>query len=303
MPDLDRPAVSLVASPGKRAAVLELAEEAERRGFAGIACPSLGNAMGLCASLAHVTNDIPFWTSIQPIYLATAVETAGLASHIAEVSGGRFRLGLGVSHVPAHRRMGITAGAPLDDTRDYVAAVRAAGGAGPDGQLLPIYLATLRDGMLALATEIADGAIWANAALSALPAQLTRVSGAAGDGFFRANMIPTVIDDDQVAAAAVNRRTMAGYLTLPNYRRYWRAAGYEEEMDAAEAAVAAGDRDRLPALISDRWLADVTLAGPVGVVRDGLASWADRGVLPIAVMSSTSGGQVKAVQELFEAFA
>jgi alkanesulfonate monooxygenase SsuD/methylene tetrahydromethanopterin reductase-like flavin-dependent oxidoreductase (luciferase family) len=300
MPDLDRPAVSLVASPGKRATVLELAAEAERRGFAGIACPSLGSAMGLCASLAHVTREIPFWTSIQPIYLATPVETAGLASHIAEVSGGRFRLGLGVSHVPAHRRMGITAGAPLEDMRDFVAAVRAAGA---DGQPLPVYLATLRDGMLALASEIADGAIWANAALSATPAQLSRVAGAGRDGFFRANMIPTVIDDDQVAAAAVNRRTMAGYLTLPNYRRYWRAAGYQEEMDAVEVAVAGGDRDRVPSLISGRWLADVTLGGPAGVVRDGLAAWAERGVLPIAVMSSTSGGQVKAVQELFEAYA
>jgi alkanesulfonate monooxygenase SsuD/methylene tetrahydromethanopterin reductase-like flavin-dependent oxidoreductase (luciferase family) len=303
MPDQDRPALSLVAPPGKRAAVLALAVEAERRGFAGIACPSLGNAMGLCASLAHVTSEIPFWTSIQPIYLATAVETAGLASHIAEVSGGRFRLGLGVSHAPAHRRLGVTAGAPLEDTRDYVAAIRAAGAVHPDGGPLPIYLATLRDGMLALASEIAEGAIWANAALSATAAQLARVPGAGREGFFRANMIPTVIDNDPDAAAAVNRRTMSGYLMLPNYRRYWRAAGYQEEMDAVETAVAAGDRDRLPSLVSDGWLADVTLSGPAGVVRDGLAAWADRGVLPIAVMSSTSGGQVKAVQELFDAFA
>ena len=174
MPGADRPALSLVAPPGKRAAVLELAAEAERRGFAGIACPSLGSAMSLCASLAHTTHEIPFWTSIQPIYLSNAAETAGIASHIAEVSGGRFRLGLGVSHEPAHRRLGITVGPPLEDTRRYVKAVRAAGAAGPaDQPELPIYLATLRDRMLALATEIADGAIWANAALqrAACPAR------------------------------------------------------------------------------------------------------------------------------------
>ena len=66
-----RPAISLVAVAGKRQAALDAAREADRRGFAGIACPSLGGAMGLCASLAHVTETIPFWTSIQPIYLAT----------------------------------------------------------------------------------------------------------------------------------------------------------------------------------------------------------------------------------------
>src|SRR5215212_4793104 len=86
-----RPAISLVAVPGKRQAALDAAREADRRGFAGIACPSLGGAMGLCASLAHVTDTIPFWTSIQPIYLANAQETAVLAGHIAEISGGRDR--------------------------------------------------------------------------------------------------------------------------------------------------------------------------------------------------------------------
>ena len=53
------PALSLVSPPGKRAAILEVAAEADRRGFAGIACPSIGGAIGLCASLAHVTNTIP----------------------------------------------------------------------------------------------------------------------------------------------------------------------------------------------------------------------------------------------------
>ena len=53
--DGDRPALSLVATAGKRAAVLEAAVEAERRGFAGLALPSLGGTMGFATSLAHVT--------------------------------------------------------------------------------------------------------------------------------------------------------------------------------------------------------------------------------------------------------
>jgi alkanesulfonate monooxygenase SsuD/methylene tetrahydromethanopterin reductase-like flavin-dependent oxidoreductase (luciferase family) len=299
MPPAARPALSLVASPGRRATILELAAEADRRGFAGIACPSLSGALSLCTSLAHVTQHIRFWTSIQPIYLAQPSELAATASHIHEVSGGRFGLGVGVSHDPVLRRLGVAAGHPLDDVRAYVTAVRqAAGDLAP-----PIYLAAMRDRMVGLAAEVAQGAIWANAALSAMAAQLARVPAAAAEGFFRANMIPTVIDGDAAAAAAVNRRTMTGYVTLPNYRNYWRAAGYEEEMAAIEAAIEGGQRDQLPSLLSDRWLGDVTLSGPPRVVRDGLEAWGAIGVLPIAVMSSTSGGQATAVQQLFAAFA
>ena len=51
-----RPALSIVASPTKRRAILELAVEAENKGISGLACPSLGGTMGLCVSLgARVT--------------------------------------------------------------------------------------------------------------------------------------------------------------------------------------------------------------------------------------------------------
>ena len=42
----------------------------------------------------------------------------------------------------------------------------------------------------------------------------------------------TCISDDEKAAAAVNRRTLSGYVTMPNYRNYWKEAGYVEEMEA-----------------------------------------------------------------------
>ena len=70
-----RPAISLVATAKKRGTVLDLAQQAEAHGFAGIACPSLGAAMGFCTSLAHVTKTIKFWTSIQPIYYRSMTDT------------------------------------------------------------------------------------------------------------------------------------------------------------------------------------------------------------------------------------
>lgn len=256
--------------------------------------------MGLCVSLAHSTSTIPFWTSIQPIYYSHPVEMGNMAAHINEVSGGRFRLGLGVSHGPVVKRLGVESGKPLADIAEYVATMR--GNEKFSGELPPIYLATLRDKMLELATRISDGAIWANASLSHMASQVASARSAKGDSFFMANMIPTVIDDDRKAAEAINRRTLTGYVTLPNYRNYWRAAGYVEEMDAIEKVLETGDRDGLPAAMSDAWLRDCTLGGSGDVVRDGMERWAATGVTPIAVMSSTSGGQAKAITELFDLY-
>jgi alkanesulfonate monooxygenase SsuD/methylene tetrahydromethanopterin reductase-like flavin-dependent oxidoreductase (luciferase family) len=117
-------------------------------------------------------------------------------------------------------------------------------------------------------------------------------------------MIPTCIDDDRAAAAAVNRKTLSGYLMLPNYRNYWKEAGYVEEMEAIEKALAAGQRERVPELFSDRWLADTTLFGTAAEVREGVEAWLSAGVsTPILVPSSAAGNQIKAFDELFQAFA
>ena len=294
------PALSVIGTPLKRNSILELAAEAERRGFAGLASPGVHGNLAMCGSLAHVTNTIPFWTSIQPIYHGHPVEVAITAGHLHEVSGGRFRLGLGVSHAPTMHRLGIDTGRPLHDMGNYVAAMRAATRA--SGELPPIYLATLRDKMLDLALTIGDGAIWANASRRYMPTQMARVRASGRDGFFLAGMIPTVIDDDLDAARAVHRRTLGGYIGLPSYRSYWKQAGYEEEMTAIEAALDAGDRERLPSLMSDAWIDDCTISGSAAVVRDRVDEWLAMGVLPTLVMSSTSGGQAVAIRELFSAY-
>jgi alkanesulfonate monooxygenase SsuD/methylene tetrahydromethanopterin reductase-like flavin-dependent oxidoreductase (luciferase family) len=115
-------------------------------------------------------------------------------------------------------------------------------------------------------------------------------------------MVPTVIDADKAAARAIHRRTLATYVALPNYRNYWKAAGYEDEMAAIEDAVSAGDRDALPGLMTDEWVDDCTISGGAGEVRERLDAWYDIGVTPIAVMSSTTGGQARAIGQLFEIY-
>ncbi len=277
-----------------------MAVEADTRGFGGLALPSLGGTMGLAVSLAHATRDIRFWTSIQPIYYSHPVETGNIAAHINEVSDGRFALGLGVSHGPVVKRLNVSTGKPLADIENYVTAMQANEKA--SGSLPHIYLATLRDKMLTLAARVSDGAIWANASRSHMATQLRLLDSTRTSAMFLANMIPTVIDDDRAAADAVNRQTLMGYVILPNYRNYWRGAGYVDEMDAIEKALSNGDKDDVLAAMSDTWLHDCTLGGSATFVRDGLDAWFDESVTPIAVMSSTSGGQVKAIGELFEAY-
>ncbi len=297
------PAVSLVAVPGRRQATLEIAREIERRGFPAIFAPSLFANMSLCEALCHITHRIEFASSIAPIYARTVGDFAQSAAFMHEVSAGRFRLGIGVSHAPAQARMGVTAGQPIGDMRAFVEKLRAQTGI---GDLPPLLLATLRKRMIALAGEIADGMVLANAARSHMPASLAALPADRRDNanFLIANMIPTCISDDVEAAKAVNRKTLTGYALLSNYRNYWKEAGYVEEMQAIDKAIADKRFADVPNYLTDAWLADCTLFGPVQRVREGLESWRAAGVhLPIVVPSSAAGNQMTAFKELFAAFA
>ncbi|HXU94325.1 MAG TPA: hypothetical protein VFP33_11790, partial [Gallionella sp.] len=76
-----------------------------------------------------------------------------------------------------------------------------------------------------------------------------------------------------------------------------------EEMTAIERAIAENRRDDVPRFLTDRWLADVALFGPASRVREGVEAWQSAGVhTPVIVPSSTSGGQLKALEEIFAAF-
>ena len=233
------PALSLVAVPGRRRVTLDIAREAKRRGFAGIYVPSIFGNMAQSTALALATERLLFGTAIAPIYARTVEDFAQSAAYIHEISGGRFRFGIGVAHAPSHLRMGVTPGKPLADIRAFVAKFRSYEGL---GALPPIVVAALRKRMVALAGEIAEGLIFANGSRSHMADSLSVLSAEkrADPGFLVANMIPTCISDDIEAAKAVNRRTLTRYTMLPNYRNYWKEAGYVEEMAAIEAAIAAG---------------------------------------------------------------
>lgn len=297
------PALNLVAAPGERRATLDIAREIERHGFAGISVSSQYSNMSQCLGLAFATEHIPFATAIAPIYAATAEEFANRAAYLHEVSGGRFQFGIGVAHAPAHQRMGVTPGRPIADIRAFVAKVRSFEGI---GQLPPIILAALRKRMVALATEIADGLVFANAARSHITASLAVLPAdkRGGTNFFIGNRIRTCVCDDETEAKAVLRRTVTNYALMPNYRNYWKEAGYVEEMTAIENALTNGHAEEIGRYLPDRWLADIALFGPAWKIREGVEAWRDAGIrTPVLVRLSADGDAKTAIRDVFAAFA
>ena len=298
-----KPAVALVAVAGRRKATLEFAQQIEKEGFSGLYCQSVGDGLGLCEALALVTHEIPFGTSIANMYTRHPYDYAQTAALIHEISGGRFRFGIGISHGPVHKRLKLQPGKPLADVRQFLQDMQA--GLPKNDSLPPIILATLRKAMAQLSAEISQGAVWANAARSHMATSLSFLppEKMQDDDFFVGNMIPTVITEDKAAAAKVLRRTLSSYVRLPNYQQYWIEAGFEEEMRDIQQAVANKEDDKIPSLMSDRWLQETTLYGSVSEVREGVEAWYDTGLkTPIIVPSSANGNQMVALQETIEAF-
>jgi alkanesulfonate monooxygenase SsuD/methylene tetrahydromethanopterin reductase-like flavin-dependent oxidoreductase (luciferase family) len=297
-----KPGLNLIAEPGQRLATLDWAREIERRGFAEIQVSSSYANMAQCVGLALGTERVAFATAIAPIYAQTPEEFAHTAAYIHEMSGGRFRFGIGVAHGPTHVRMGVTPGKPLGDIRAFVEKYKSYENI---GGLPPIVLATLRMRMIALAGEIAGGMVFSGGSRAHMADSLAVLPAGkrADDRFYIGNRIRTCISEDVAEAKAVLRRTMAHYLLLPYYRNYWKEAGYIDEMAAVETAIAAGDTANLGRFLTDAWLADVTLFGTPAQIRDGVEAWYAAGIkTPVLVPLSPDGNQERALRQAFAAF-
>jgi len=301
MPD-QLPALALMANPGERLATLDIAREIERRGFAGISVSSSFGNMSQCVGLAFATRRIPFATAIAPIYAQAIDEFAQNAAYLHEVSGGRFQFGIGIAHAPSHLRLEVKPGRPLGDTRTFIEKFRAHT---EYGALPPLIVATLRKRMIALAGELGDGLVFANGSRVYMADSLAALPDAKrhDPNFFLGNRVRTCICDDVDVAKAALRKSMASYWLMPNYRNYWKETGYADEMADAEALIAAGRAAEMPDRLTDRWLADCTLFGPAGKVREGVEAWRAAGITtPVVVPISPDGNQKAAIEAVFRGF-
>jgi len=257
-------------SPRDRLATgTDLARRAEVLGYESV---WLTHGLGrdgflVLAAYAHATERIGLGTGVVPIYPRHPVAMAQEASTLMELSGGRFRLGIGLSHRPSMvDALGLDMGEPLAVMREYMAVLRAAlhGQATFEGRYYrvrwagafrapapPILLAGLAPPMLELAGELADGVVLWLACPDyvrdvAVPA-LARGRARAGkplEGFEAAAAVPLAVTADHAGATRLFREELVRYLSLPYYRTMFRASGFDH-------ALAAFDRDRGPGRDAD----------------------------------------------------
>ncbi len=292
-----KPYIFIRDMPGRRDELMALVQEVEQRGFPGVMSPSFGDNLALSLAVLDRTERIVVGTGIANIYTRHPTEMASASSLIEELHPGRFILGIGVSHPPAHRRLGVDTGRPLGDTRQYVAALRASWGAGPRPLLM---LAALRDRMTSLAGEISDGVMWANGVRSHMTHSLSQLPAGLPSGFIVSNVVPAAVGEQGEARERV-RRALTGYMQLRNYQNYFAEAGYAAEVEAAKRAVASGDEAGVLGTISDAMVDDIAVYGSAGDVQSGFQSWLDAGVSHMA-LAAAGADLPAAARSLMDAF-
>jgi len=193
----------------------------------------------LLGLLAAETDRMTLGTSIASIWARDAQTTRMAAHTLDEATGGRFVLGLGVSHPHlAEKLRGHTYERPLTHMRDYLAAygrARYKGPLAPDGADPPILLAALREHMLALAATETDGAYpylvtpervaWMRQHLDAVTAATADTGRPARRPVLAVSM-PVVTEVAPETARAAARAYLAPYLRPPAYQASWGLQGF-----------------------------------------------------------------------------
>jgi alkanesulfonate monooxygenase SsuD/methylene tetrahydromethanopterin reductase-like flavin-dependent oxidoreductase (luciferase family) len=181
-----------------------------------------------------------------------------------------------------------------------VGEVRAAAS---DRPLPPIMFAALRKRMTALAGELTDGVLFANAARSHVPTSLEEIPAAKRDRFLVGNLAPCYVAEDRGEALAAVRRGMTNFMTLPNYQRYFIEAGYADEVAAGQAALEADSQPRLEASISERMASDICVFGTPADVRGQVAAFREAGVTQVGLSTLFhTADQAKAIARIAAAF-
>jgi probable F420-dependent oxidoreductase len=228
------------------------------------------------------------------------------AAAMADLSQGRFVLGLGASsNVIVEQWNGIAFRRPLakvSTTVDYLRAVlageRGPGGfklASPPAAPVPIVLAALRERMLRLAGEVADG-VFANflplSGVELVSKTFGRPEKELACRFFS-------IHGTEDEALALAKRTFVAYATVPVYSEFFRWLGHAERIDPVVEAWNAGDRGRAVELAPEGLIRETFLLGPVEAQRERLAEFASAGIQTAVLAVSCPPAEVRRVIEAF----
>ncbi len=193
----------------------------------------------LLGALSGETERIILGTSIASIWGHDAMSTRMASMTLHELTGGRFMLGLGVSHPHlAQKLRGHVFDKPVTRMQEFLEAYRRlpyrGPTIGPDATSEPpVLIAALRERMLALGATASDGAfpyLVTPERVSWMRQILDREAGAAGRGSpLLAVTLPIVLEPDPSAGRGMARAYLAPYLRTPTYHASWAAQGFAPE--------------------------------------------------------------------------
>lgn len=252
------------------------ARQIEEWGYAALWLPeSRGrNVLVHSAWLLANTERLIVAPGIANIYARDPMAMANGQRALAEQSGGRFLLGIGVSHPPTVTGLrGHQYGRPVATMRAYLQAMLAAPYLAPQPPERPLtILAALGPRMLALSAELADGAHPYNVP----PEHTAEARRIMGSGKLLCPEVWVLLESDPAAARSAARQALAPYLRLDNYVNNWRRLGF-------------GDDD-LAGGGSDRFIDANVAWGGEAAIRKRLQEHWDAGADHICVQSINPDG-------------
>jgi len=270
--------IAQMPAEDERAAVARV----ERLGYAAVwfgEAPANREAMSHAALLLGASERIVVASGIANIWARDATAAINGATTLNEAYGGRFLLGLGVSHAPAVLVRGHDYAKPLTAMRAYLEAMEGLRYQPPSyADASPVVLAALGPRMLELARERTAGAH----PYFVTPAHTLRAREILGPGRLLAPEQAIVLETDSTRAREIAREHMAIYLMLPNYVNNLRELGY------TDADFAQGGSDELvDAIVA--WGDEEAVAGRV---REHLDAGADH----VAVQACSADPAVSLAQ-------
>jgi alkanesulfonate monooxygenase SsuD/methylene tetrahydromethanopterin reductase-like flavin-dependent oxidoreductase (luciferase family) len=285
--------IGLAVIPGagwRSGDVQNIARESEAAGFEAIFTTEVNSdVMATAQLMGTATETIQVGTWIANIFLRHSYVCAQAASLIAEVTGGRFILGLGVSHQPVNGALGIEMGDPPAAVVRYATEVKSwLRGEGPATHLpqrpashpVPVYIAALTSTTVEHASKVADGLMplfWSPERVAKSKTWIQRGQAGSPDvtDVKLTLGLPTFIGEDRGALYEAARQNLGLYTTFPFFQHLFRTMGFESEAD--QMGNGGGG-----AALSDRLLDAVSLIGSMSECRARLAEYRQAGVdLPI----------------------
>ena len=308
-----------------------LVREVEARGYRRAWMGESGgaDAVTVLTLTAALTERLQIATAVLPIQTRTPIVLGMTAATLGHAAPGRFSLGLGVSsRAIVEQWNGLPFVPGLAQLREAVQVIRAVlsgervNFAGrfytirnfrllipPPPRPVPIVLAALGDEALRLAGEIADGVLlnWIGPEQVAHAiAQVETGAKRAGrtlDGFEIGAFIRTCVTDAAEPARQTLARDVTGYTTVDAYAAYFRASGFADEIDAAQAAWKTGDRTGAVEKLSPRMLEALGVVGPESYCRERIAEFARAGLTtPVVVPFAPEGDRQASILRTVRAF-